>query len=262
MEKVEHSDWKQIWGDKKIPEWDYLSQVILSVLESEICDFRDKKILETGSGTGRISLRLAKRGAKIYLMDKEPEAIAFSRKIFNEEKIPASLNLASILDMPYASDTFDIVWNAGVIEHFTGDVQKSSVREMLRVCKKGGLVVTLNPYAKSFLHSIGKSIIERITDYPFTDEVPITTLSAYVTELGCRLKKSEFSVGFIVFISGMFKRLSLLPAGFIFNLIFEGCNRLFCLLDNSFLRRPLRKVDLWLSRLFGGYLLVTVFEKL
>jgi len=262
MEKVEHSDWKQIWGDKKIPAWDYLSQVILSVLESEICDFHDKKILEAGSGTGRISLRLAKKGAKVYLMDEEPEAIAFSRKIFNEEKIPVSLSLSSILDMPYANGTFDIVWNAGVIEHFTGEVQKSSVREMLRVCRNGGLVVTLNPYAKSFLHSIGRFIIEKMTDYPFKDEVPVATLSVYAPELGCRPKKSEFSVGFIVFIAGMFKRLSLLPAGFIFNPIFEGCNRLFCLLDNSFLRRPLRKIDLWLSRFFGGYLLVTVFEKL
>ena len=263
MQKIAHSDWKQVWrSNSKIPAWDYLSQVILSVLESEICSFQNKNILEAGSGTGRISLRLAKKGAKVYLMDNELEAITFSGRVFDKAKMPAFFTLASILDMPYASNSFDIVWNAGVIEHFTGDVQKTSVKEMLRVCKKEGLVVTLNPYAKSLLHSIGKFIIERIADYPFADEVPVTTLSVYAPELGCRLKKSEFSVGFIVFIPGMFKRLSLLPVGFIFNPLLEVCNKLFCLLDNSFLRKPLRRIDLWLSRIFGGYLLVTVFEKL
>lgn len=257
----DHEDWDKIWGSDRVPDWDYLSQVILRILEDEAGPINGKAMLEAGSGTGRISLRLARAGAAATLLDNSARAIDFSSTLFARDGRKAVITCASIDAMPYAADSFDVVWNAGVVEHFIGGEQDRVLKEMARVCRRGGLIVTINPYAKSILHSFGKFVIERMGRYPFGDEVPIITLKDKGGILGCELKKREYSAGFIVLWVGMFKRLTLLPAGKIFRPLERSLNAIACFIDSSFCGKVLRRVDLILSRLFGGYLLVTVFKK-
>ena len=256
-----HEDWDEIWGKDDVPDWDYLSQIILVALKNEISDIEGKGILEAGSGTGRISLRLARKGAAVSLLDNSARAINFSKWLFEKSSEKPNIVCASIDAMPYVSNTFDVVWNAGVVEHFVGKEQEKILSEMIRVCKSGGLIITINPYAKSILHSFGRFIIEKLGRYPFGDEVPVTTLKDKSDALGCELKKDEYSIGFIALWVGMFKRLTLLPLGKIFKLPLLAFNKTFCWVDSSFLGKILRRTDLFTSRLFGGYLLVTVFKK-
>lgn len=253
--------WDDVWREKDLPDWDYLSQVILGVLKKEALGLTGKKVLEAGSGSGRISLKASEEGASVYLLDNSPEAIDFSKKLFLRKGRQSDITCASLFDMPYQSDSFDLVWNAGVIEHFTGDVQLSALKEMVRVCKRGGFVITLNPYAGSILHTVGKFLIEKMAKYPFGEEIPIKTLKDKGALLGCELYNKEYSIGFIVLFVGMFKRLTLLPMGFIFKPILAILNYISCGLDSSFLGGALRRMDLLFSKLFGGYLLVSVFKK-
>lgn len=227
----------------------------------KIGNIKDKRILEAGSGSGRISLRLAKENAVVSLLDNSAHAINFSKDLFEKAGERLNIACASIHAMPYNNETFDVVWNAGVIEHFVGKEQKEVLREMARVCKKGGLIITINPYAKSILHSFGKFIIEKMKRYPFGDEVPVTTLKGISDTLGCELKKDEYSIGFIVLWVGMFKRLTLLPMGKVFKLPLSILNEVFCYLDSSFFGQILKKIDRFASKLFGEYLLVTIFKK-
>lgn len=256
-----HEDWDKIWGSDNVPDWDYLSQVILQVLKDEAGALAGRTILEAGSGTGRISLRLAKAGAMVSLLDNSAKAIAFSKDLFALAGKEPNITCASIESMPYADDAFDVVWNAGVVEHFVGKEQDRVLLEMARVCKRGSVIITINPYAKSVLHSFGRFVIEKMGRYPFGDEVPVASLKEKAEILGCKLKKDEYSIGFIVLWVGMFKRLMLLPMGAIFKPVSFAFNKLFCYLDASAFGKILRKTDLALSRAFGGYLLVTIFEK-
>ena len=261
MPEVKHENWDEIWDTDNTPDWDYLSQVIFMVLKNEIGAVENKKILEAGSGSGRISLRLAKENANVHLLDNSINAIDFSRNIFKNANKVCNITNASIQAMPYSDDSFDIVWNAGVIEHFVNKEQEDVLLEMVRVCKKGGLIITINPYAKSILHEFGRFVIEKMGKYPFTDEVPIKTLKDKAHALGCDLNKEEYSIGFIVLWVGMFKRLTLLPMGKIFKIPLFILNKIFCYLDSSFLGRALRALDRFTSKIFGGYLLVTIFKK-
>lgn len=261
MPEIIDADWNRVWRENNIPAWDYLSQAVFSVLRNEIGDFQGKNILEAGSGSGRISLKLSKDKAKAYLLDNSPEAIAISKKIFKDADMKSGIVCASLFQMPYLDNSFDIVWNSGVIEHFVGEERNAALREMLRVCKLGGFVITLNPYAGSLLHTFGKFIIEGLAEYPFSDEIPIHSLEENIRLLNCDLVKEEYSVGFFVLWVGMFKRLMLLPKGYIFNPIFSALNKLFCFLDESLIGALLRNVDLALSEAFGGYLLVSMFKK-
>lgn len=261
MVEMQCAKWDEVWNKRDIPKWDYLSQVILFILKNEIGNLKDKSILEAGSGSGRISLRLAKAKAKAYLLDNSLAAINLSKKIFMNSNERLNVVCASISQMPYPDRTFDIIWNAGVIEHFVGEEQDLVLKEMVRICKTGGLVITINPNANSILHSCGKFIIEKLVKYPFGKEIPIRSLKDKISILGCEFKKEEYSIGFIVLWVGIFKRLALLPMGNIFSPALDILNKTFCYLDESSFGGILRKIDLFLSKLFGGYLLVSIFQK-
>jgi hypothetical protein len=59
----------------------------------------------------------------------------------------------------------------------------------------------------------------------------------------------------------MFKRLALVSGiGGLSRRIFWGLSDAMCALDSSFMGPALRAVDRFLSAIFGGYLLVTVFS--
>ena len=56
--------------------------------------------------------------------------------------------------MKFKDGTFDITFNAGVIEHFDDDkINNRPLEEMIRVTKKGGKIVFLVPSAYSPLYA-------------------------------------------------------------------------------------------------------------
>jgi ubiquinone/menaquinone biosynthesis C-methylase UbiE len=42
----------------------------------------------------------------------------------------------NIFEMPFKSESFDFVWNIGVIEHYDLKNIESILKEMIRVCKR------------------------------------------------------------------------------------------------------------------------------
>ncbi len=73
--------WDKIW-QRDHQDWDSLSEEIFQTLRKEVGDFKGKKILEAGSGSGRISLRMALEGAEITLLDYSLKALEVSRRNF------------------------------------------------------------------------------------------------------------------------------------------------------------------------------------
>jgi ubiquinone/menaquinone biosynthesis C-methylase UbiE len=255
--------WDKVWKNKDwTPSWDYLSQVILSTLSKESKGLKGKKVLEAGSGSGRISMRIAKKGGKVTLLDISPEAISLSRKNFKKNNLTAEFQKGSLFKIPSKNNTYDIVWNAGVIEHFYKHRQEKAIKEMLRICKKGGLVITLNPYAGSILHTLGKAVVVKLAkEYPFGREVPIKSLKWLENRINTKLKKKEYSIGFILLWIGALKRVLLIIKSKILFKLSLTLNSMACSLDKSRLGSPIRTLDTSLSKIFGGYLLVSIFEK-
>ncbi len=54
-----------------------------------------------------------------------------------------------------------MVWNGGVIEHFTDEGKITLIREMYRVVKPGGLLLIIVPNAHDWPFRLGKWIAER-----------------------------------------------------------------------------------------------------
>lgn len=257
------TDWDKVYENSyQSGGWSYLSRMIIRTIEHELGNVKGKKMIELGCGSGRNSLRLAKKGADVALLDLSQQVLDKAHGTFDREGVSAQFIQGNIFDIPVADNTFPVVWNAGVIEHWVGDEQVECIREMLRICTMDGIVVTLNPNKRSFFHEYGKKVLGLFGQYAYTDEENILTLETQAVKAGGKLQKKEYSIGFFVLFVGLFiqfraNKIIGPPTFFIFKIL----NKIFTVLDASFLGKPLYSLDKLLCKIFGGYLLVSVLKK-
>jgi len=111
-------------------------------------------VLEAGCGSGLISLELArKRNLKrLVLLDIHEDILEKARNNFNKFKINAEFMLGDVQNLPFRNESFDLVFNEGVIEHL--DDMERGVKEMARVSKK--YVICLIPNYYNILWRIEK----------------------------------------------------------------------------------------------------------
>ena len=118
------------------------AQKIISCLEYVLNQkLRNRKILEIGSGSGKISYHLIQAGNDVISLDIDVNL--FRNTFFPEKKI--QFLLANGISMPFKDETFDIVICNQVIEHIPRRNQPSLVTEIFRVLGKNGLVYLATP---------------------------------------------------------------------------------------------------------------------
>lgn len=101
---------------------------------------RGKKILDAGSGIGRFSLELGKRGYKMTLLDACHSNLAVARKHLTENGIcDFEILWADVSDLDFISDSkYSAVFGIELISYLTDP--KKGLREIVRVTKPGGLI--------------------------------------------------------------------------------------------------------------------------
>jgi SAM-dependent methyltransferase len=115
-----------------------------------------KQVLEIGLGEGSDSERLIRQGAHWSGADLTAESIARVQTRLTLRKLPyEELRQASVLDLPFADDSFDMVFSHGVLHHVP-DIKRAQ-QEIHRVLRPGGELVIMM-YARwslNYLVSIG-----------------------------------------------------------------------------------------------------------
>ena len=232
-------NWEGVWKKLKIGKWDYVSEVIYQTLYKYVPCTKAKLILEAGSGSGRISCRLKESSkSEVVLLDISKTAIKISKKVFAERGQTGFFVLGSIFNMPLKDEVFDFVWNAGVLEHFSDYERFFAFKEMVRVCKRNGLIVTLNPYSRALFYKIGKWFAEKTNKWIYGYEKPIKSMKGF--KENCIII-AEYSVDFDTTINF----LSFIPI----------LNRFTTLLKKIFKKLPERVLNHY------GYLLVSIARK-
>ncbi|NLI91927.1 MAG: class I SAM-dependent methyltransferase [Peptococcaceae bacterium] len=182
--------WDKIW-QRDQQDWDSLSEEIYQTLRKEMGHVQGKKILEAGSGSGRISLRLALEGAEVTLLDYSPKALEISRNHFNKYKIQAFFINADLTEkLPFEDNSFDVVWNAGVMEHFNRQEQLDITREFKRISRE---FHTFNPFAGSFFYRLGKWTAEKNGVWGYGKEFPVQSMKDIFDGSGYTLQ-TEYSI--------------------------------------------------------------------
>jgi len=115
-----------------------------------------KQVLEIGLGEGSDAERLIRQGARWSGADLTAESISRVQTRLTLRELPyEELRQASVLDLPFADNSFDVVFSHGVLHHVP-DI-KQAQKEIHRVLRPGGELVIMM-YARwslNYLVSIG-----------------------------------------------------------------------------------------------------------
>jgi ubiquinone/menaquinone biosynthesis C-methylase UbiE len=101
--------------------------------------FKDKIVIDAGCGSGKFSAAIARFGAKQVIgLDIGEKGLEFARA--QAKKVPYGGRLdyryGSLLKIPLADASADMVWSNGVIHHTLG--YETCLSEFARIIKKGG----------------------------------------------------------------------------------------------------------------------------
>lgn len=120
-------------------------QIVLGFLGRYIKRY-DKpiKILDAGCGTGKTLQLIRKYGTPIGI------DIVDTALIFCKKRIQNNILQASVCNLPFKDETFDIILSLGVLYHKLVKDDFQATRELYRVCKKRGIIIITNP-AYNFL---------------------------------------------------------------------------------------------------------------
>lgn len=234
--------WERIWQQydwEEFPKWDYESELVYSLLIREFGHYAGQLCLEGGSGTGRISFKLAESGAHAILLDTSKTALEFSKK--NQKETNSYFVVGSIFKLPFRVSSLDFVWNAGVLEHFKFKEQQAAISEFLRVLKSGRKLTVIVPNRKAYFYNLFRVLSIKMKTWPFGYEEPLS-----------RKEFEKFSP----------KPVEFLSCGLLWQLIFCIYIRLFSSGLTSVIKKLLRvpffaKID----KNCPGYLLAAIFRK-
>jgi hypothetical protein len=90
------------------------------------------RCLETGSGTGVMSLYLALHQRRVVALDMDQELLKRLRSPLAEGAWLSGV-AADLLHLPFGNDSFDMVFSQGVLEHFDESDFKQGLSDAMRV---------------------------------------------------------------------------------------------------------------------------------
>lgn len=177
--------------------------------------FDELQVAEIGSGTGTFSLTLALLGARVTLIDYNPEVLKQADKIYKFYNCKVDCICTDILESVSHSlrEKFDLVISLGLAEHFTEDNRRKCLVSHKDLLKKGGFTVISVPNRLSpFYMSIW--ILRNLTRTWKVLEVPFSP-----RELRKFARELSFKNYYVIGLWPLIRDLYIYPRGFISALI-------------------------------------------
>jgi 2-polyprenyl-3-methyl-5-hydroxy-6-metoxy-1,4-benzoquinol methylase len=164
------------------------------------CDFKGKRVLEIGCGTGVNTILMGMQGAKITLMDYERSALDVAKGLVDNLSLDAEFVCGDVFDYNVQRE-FDIVHSEGVVEHFLGEKRQRIIDIHAGALVSGGRCVIIVPNSSSLPYRIGKYLAEASGTWIHGKEYPYTRgeLVHRMLKSGLRIENSaggEFLLSF------------------------------------------------------------------
>ncbi len=116
--------------------------------------YRGKKVLDVGCGAGTDLVRFAKGGALVTGVDLSSSAIGLAQQNFAIQGLAADLREADGEQLPFADETFDVVYAHGVVQYTADD--RRLVAECRRVLRSDGIAIVQVYNRISWLNALSK----------------------------------------------------------------------------------------------------------
>lgn len=141
-------------------------------LGQKISDLSNKNILEVGCGAGRFTELLVEGNANVHALDLSNAVEVNLHNIGNRTNYKVAQ--ASVYEMPYPDNSFDIVFCLGVIQHTPSS--ERTIEALYKKLKPGGLLVidhykwrigyysTLTPLYREWLRKMKPEKSQKIVD--------------------------------------------------------------------------------------------------
>ncbi len=180
--RTSEETWIKVWNKSeydKLYKINPIDSLALSAVSKVMRSTQPQKVLEAGSGTGKLALNL--KGlfpeTDFTLLDYSEKAIENSKKYFGEKGVKANFCHGDMFNMKaFKDNAFDLVYSSGVLEHFEFKERVKALAEIKRVTKKGGIIVTLVPYKYAPLYRLGKKLAEIRKKWEIGLEIPLSTM--------------------------------------------------------------------------------------
>jgi len=115
-----------------------------------------KMVLEPGCGSGKLGLAYAMGGCEVVLFDINYEAVAYARKLRGALNsligfpLPVQIKVGNIHRMHFADNTFDLVFNEGVVQQWADEGKcQGAIDQMARVSRDTVVVMANNRLYRS-----------------------------------------------------------------------------------------------------------------
>lgn len=132
----ERSHWDRFWERERDLSEIYDNDDRISVEVRKRLDLQDMITLEVGAATARDSVALAEDGALPVALDYSHAAMKLAREAALEKDRRLLLVCGDANELPFRTNTFDLVFHQGVMEHFKDTDPMTD--ECVRVTKQGG----------------------------------------------------------------------------------------------------------------------------
>jgi 2-polyprenyl-3-methyl-5-hydroxy-6-metoxy-1,4-benzoquinol methylase len=97
---------------------------------------RGLDVLEIGCGVGTDTVRFARAGARITAVDLSETAVTLTAERLAEEQLEGTVREADAESLPFADDSFDVVYSWGVLHHTPNTA--GAIGEVARVLRPSG----------------------------------------------------------------------------------------------------------------------------
>lgn len=160
LEKEEHSI-----------RWQRMERLILKKYGS----FKDLDVIELGAGAGTYAALIAKRGARVTILDYSNNALARSKYFFARNGVSAEYIQQNALSL--SADVvgrYNVSMSFGLTEHFKGPDRIKINKAHFDVLRKGGITFISVPNAYNLPYRIFKFIAECVGKWNYGEEYPYT----------------------------------------------------------------------------------------
>ena len=153
---------------------------------------RGERVLEIGCGSGETSLVLAIQGRMSTALDYSHKSIDLVEKAANRLNCKVDAVFADATkDLPFSKQYFDVIFQAGLLEHFDSEHRVRLLKNWKRYGKK---MISLIPNAHSVAYRYGKYLQEKNGTWEYGLEIPQSSLKDDFRAAGIRVIE-EYTIG-------------------------------------------------------------------